>query len=53
MEQRANAMHGGDDRLEVLNRLHQFFGRHYQGGDFIVQRRYGRDGARYIRSNGP
>jgi adenine-specific DNA-methyltransferase len=40
------------DRAEVLNRLYQFFSRHYQDGDFIVERRYGRDGARYIRSTG-
>ncbi len=40
------------DRAEVLNRLYQFFSRHYQDGDFIVARRYGRGGARYIRSTG-
>ncbi|HYN78130.1 MAG TPA: hypothetical protein VES73_10100, partial [Lamprocystis sp. (in: g-proteobacteria)] len=40
------------DRAEVLNRLYQFFSRHYQDGDFIVERRYGKDGARYIRSTG-
>ncbi len=40
------------DRDEVLNRLYQFFARHYQDGDFIVERRYGRDGSRYIRSTG-
>lgn len=51
-EQRDTARHGDDDRLEVLNRLHQFFDRHYQDGDFIVQRRYGREGQRYIRSTG-
>lgn len=51
-EQRDAARHGDDDRLEVLNRLHQFFERHYQDGDFIVQRRYGREGQRYIRSTG-
>lgn len=51
-QQRDAARHGDDDRLEVLNRLHQFFDRHYQGGDFIVQRRYGREGQRYIRSTG-
>lgn len=51
-EQRDAARHGDDDRLEVLNRLHQFFDRHYQDGDFIVQRRYGREGQRYIRSTG-
>ena len=42
----------GTDRREVLNRLYQFFSRHYQDGDFIVERRYGRDGSRYIRSTG-
>ncbi|MBS0215399.1 MAG: hypothetical protein JSR50_06530 [Proteobacteria bacterium] len=52
VEQRTASKHGDDDRLEVLNRLHQFFDRHYQDGDFIVQRRYGRDGSRYIRSTG-
>lgn len=52
MDQRAAAGHGSDDRLEVLNRLYQFFDRHYQDGDFIVQRRYGRDAQRYIRSTG-
>ena len=35
------------DHSEVLNRLYEFFSRHYQEGDFIVQRRYGRNGARY------
>lgn len=40
------------DRAEVLNRLYQFFGRHYQDGDFIVERRYGKGGSRYIRSTG-
>ncbi len=40
------------DRSEVLNRLYEFFSRHYQDGDFIVQRRYGRNGARYIKSSG-
>lgn len=40
------------DRAEVLNHLYRFFSRHYQDGDFIVQRCYGRDGARYIRSTG-
>jgi adenine-specific DNA-methyltransferase len=40
------------DRMEVYNRLYQFFERHYQDGDFIVERRYGRDGSRYIRSTG-
>lgn len=51
-QQRDASQHGDDDRLEVLNRLHQFFDRHYQDGDFIVQRRYGREGQRYIRSTG-
>lgn len=41
-----------EDRAEVLNRLYQFFSRHYQDGDFIVARRYGRGGARYVRSTG-
>lgn len=40
------------DRSEVLNRLYQFFSRHYQDGDFIVERRYGKGGARYIKSTG-
>jgi len=40
------------DHREVLNRLYQFFSRHYQDGDFIVERRYGREGSRYIRSTG-
>lgn len=40
------------DRSEVLNRLYQFFSRHYQDGDFIVERRYGKGGARYIKSSG-
>ncbi|EXI68854.1 MAG: hypothetical protein AW08_00676 [Candidatus Accumulibacter adjunctus] len=40
------------DRAEVLNRLYQFFSRHYQDGDFIVERRYGRGGARYVKSTG-
>jgi len=40
------------DRAVVLNRLYEFFSRHYQDGDFIVQRRYGRNGARYIKSSG-
>lgn len=40
------------DRVEVFNRLYQFFDRHYQDGDFIVERRYGKDGSRYIRSTG-
>jgi adenine-specific DNA-methyltransferase len=40
------------DRSETLNRLYEFFSRHYQDGDFIVQRRYGRNGARYIKSSG-
>lgn len=40
------------DRAEVLNRLYEFFARHYQDGDFIVQRRYGRNSGRYIKSSG-
>ncbi len=44
--------HADADRSEVLNRLYEFFSRHYQDGDFIVQRRYGRNGARYIPSTG-
>ncbi|HRF74519.1 MAG TPA: DNA methyltransferase, partial [Accumulibacter sp.] len=40
------------DRAEVLNRLYQFFSRHYQDGDFIVERRYGKAGARYVKSTG-
>jgi adenine-specific DNA-methyltransferase len=41
-----------DDRAEVLNRLIEFYSRHYQDGDFIVERRYGKNGARYIKSTG-
>ena len=48
----ASRQTASEDRAEVLNRLYQFFSRHYQDGDFIVERRYGRDGARYIRSTG-
>lgn len=40
------------DRAEVLNRLYQFFSRHYQDGDFIVERRYGKGGSRYVKSTG-
>ncbi|MFO1372135.1 MAG: hypothetical protein U1F42_06975 [Candidatus Competibacteraceae bacterium] len=40
------------DKTEVYNRLYQFFARHYQDGDFIVARRYERDGSRYLRSTG-
>lgn len=39
-------------RVEVLNRLYDFFSRHYQGGDFVVSRRIGDHGARYIKSLG-
>lgn len=47
------ADHGGKaDRAEVLNRLYQFFSRHYQDGDFIVERRLGKGGARYVKSTG-
>jgi adenine-specific DNA-methyltransferase len=52
LENRAAAATATMDRTEVLNRLYQFFSRHYQDGDFIVERRYGRDGSRYIRSTG-
>lgn len=52
LDVRANSNHAATDRAEVLNRLYQFFSRHYQDGDFIVERRYGRDGSRYIRSTG-
>ncbi|MFM8333779.1 MAG: DNA methyltransferase [Candidatus Methylumidiphilus sp.] len=48
----ADAASVHSDRAEVLNRLYQFFARHYQDGDFIVERRYGRGGARYIKSTG-
>jgi adenine-specific DNA-methyltransferase len=51
-EQKDSASTAIGDRTEVLNRLYQFFARHYQDGDFIVERRYGRDGSRYIRSTG-
>lgn len=52
LEQNADSGSAEHDRIEVLNRLYQFFERHYQDGDFIVERRYGRNGARYIRSTG-
>lgn len=52
LENRAAAKTATTDQAEVLNRLYQFFSRHYQDGDFIVERRYGRDGSRYIRSTG-
>ncbi|MBI5483663.1 MAG: site-specific DNA-methyltransferase [Deltaproteobacteria bacterium] len=52
LENRAAAKTATNDQAEVLNRLYQFFSRHYQDGDFIVERRYGRDGSRYIRSTG-
>lgn len=52
LEQSADNGSAEHDRIEVLNRLYQFFERHYQDGDFIVERRYGRNGARYIRSTG-
>ncbi|MEI7866588.1 MAG: site-specific DNA-methyltransferase [Candidatus Methylumidiphilus sp.] len=51
-EQLSAATTASHDRAEVLNRLYQFFSRHYQDGDFIVERRYGKNGARYIRSTG-
>ncbi|MDP2833286.1 MAG: DNA methyltransferase [Pseudomonadota bacterium] len=46
------SQNGKADRAEVLNRLYQFFSRHYQDGDFIVERRYGKGGARYVKSTG-
>lgn len=52
LEQKNSASTAVGDRSEVLNRLYQFFARHYQDGDFIVERRYGRDGSRYVRSTG-
>lgn len=52
LEQKNSASTAAGDRTEVLNRLYQFFARHYQDGDFIVERRYGRDGSRYVRSTG-
>lgn len=52
LENKAATATAAMDRTEVLNRLYQFFSRHYQDGDFIVERRYGRDGSRYIRSTG-
>jgi len=51
-EARASYQTGESDRAEVLNRLYQFFSRHYQDGDFIVERRYGKGGVRYLRSTG-
>ena len=47
-----DAYGAGADRAEVLNRLLEFYGRHYQDWDFIVQRRFGKDGARYVKSIG-
>ena len=47
-----SSQNGNADRAEVLNRLYQFFSRHYQDGDFIVERRYGKGGARYVKSTG-
>ncbi len=43
---------GGTDRTEVLNHLYNFFARHYQDGDFIVERRFSKNGSRYIQSRG-
>jgi len=43
---------GGSDRTEVLNHLYNFFARHYQDGDFIVERRFSKNGSRYIQSRG-
>ncbi|WP_161794765.1 site-specific DNA-methyltransferase [Desulfonatronum thioautotrophicum] len=42
----------GLDRVEAMNRLYQFFSLHYQEGDFIVERRYGPEGSRYVQSRG-
>jgi hypothetical protein len=52
IESRASQQTVQQDRTEVLNRLYQFFSRHYQDGDFIVERRYGKGGARYVKSTG-
>ncbi|MCB1822160.1 MAG: hypothetical protein KDI73_11360 [Candidatus Competibacteraceae bacterium] len=52
LERKAAASTATLDRSEVFNRLYQFFSRHYQDGDFIVARRYGREGSRYLRSTG-
>ncbi|NNN90777.1 hypothetical protein FKN13_25775, partial [Vibrio sp. 2-2(9)] len=52
LEQQALIKTADSDRNEVLNRLYQFFTRHYQDGDFIVERRYSKEGSRYIRSTG-
>ncbi|OEE87824.1 site-specific DNA-methyltransferase [Vibrio crassostreae] len=52
LAQQAQTKTADSDRNEVLNRLYQFFARHYQDGDFIVERRYSKDGSRYIRSTG-
>ncbi|GAB1392900.1 hypothetical protein MASR1M60_10630 [Rhodocyclaceae bacterium] len=52
IQQRASMTTGERDRSETLNHLYRFFERHYQDGDFIVQRRYGKDGSRLIRSTG-
>ena len=43
---------GGTDRSEVLNQLYNFFARHYQDGDFIVERRFSKNGSRYVQSCG-
>ena len=43
IESKASQQTVQQDRTEVLNRLYQFFSRHYQDGDFIVERRYGSD----------
>lgn len=52
VESKASQQTVQQDRTEVLNRLYQFFSRHYQDGDFIVERRYGKGGARYVKSTG-
>lgn len=52
MQSKASQQTAQQDRTEVLNCLYQFFSRHYQDGDFIVERRYGKGGSRYVRSTG-
>ncbi len=52
IEQKQGATGILTDQAEVFKRLYQFFARYYQDGDFIVERRYGRGGARYIKSTG-
>ena len=52
IQQRSAKSSGDRDRAETLNYLYRYFERHYQDGDFIVQRRYSKDGARLVRSTG-